>query len=308
MSSDDMSNITLSDLTPEQIDELSSYGYVPTEWICILFIVLFGITTAAHTVQTVVYRQWWLFPTAVLCGALECLGWAGRLWSNRNILADDPYMIQIVTTIIAPTPLLAANFVMMGRLVRRLGPSYSRLSPRWYTIIFCTCDVVSLVVQGAGGGIAASADDHDGAELGGNIMLGGIAFQLAVIVLFTLFAIEFLWRYLSDRPHPKAAAASSASTLTPPRGALTLLLKLVIACLSISTVLLGIRAVYRLIELSDGWNGTIITTEVWFNVFDAAMVVVAMYCVNFLHPGWLLREPVAEIQDKPYGYSTATVA
>ena len=45
---------------------------------------------------------------------------------------------RIVTTIIAPTPLLAANFVMMGRLVRRLGPSYSRLSPRWYTIIFCS--------------------------------------------------------------------------------------------------------------------------------------------------------------------------
>ncbi|KAL1730617.1 RTA1 like protein-domain-containing protein [Schizophyllum commune] len=308
--SDEYANITLSDLTPEQIDELSSYGYVPTEWICILYLVLFGITTAAHFGQTIWYRQWWLFATAVLCGALECLGWAGRLWSNRNILADDPYMIQIVTTIIAPTPLLAANFVMMGRLVRRLGPAYSRLSPRWYTIIFCSCDVISLVVQGAGGGIAASADDHDGAELGGNIMLGGIAFQLAVIVFFTLFGAEFLWRYFTDRPHPKqaAAAASSTTTLTPPRGALTTLLKLTIACLTATTVLLCIRAVYRLIELSDGWNGEIITTEVWFNVFDAAMVVVAMYCLNVLHPGWTLREPASIMQEKPFEYSTATVA
>ena len=32
--------------------------------------------------------------------------------------------------IVAPTPLLAANFVMMGRIVRRLGVKYSRLSPR----------------------------------------------------------------------------------------------------------------------------------------------------------------------------------
>ncbi len=39
-------------------------------------------------------------------------------------------------------------------------------------------DIVSLIVQGAGGGIAASADDHDGATLGGNIMLGGIVFQM----------------------------------------------------------------------------------------------------------------------------------
>ena len=32
-------------------------------------------------------------------------------------------------------------------------------------------------------------------------MLGGISFQLAVIVFFTLFAFEFLWRYFNDRPH-----------------------------------------------------------------------------------------------------------
>lgn len=43
--SDEYANITLSDLTPEQINELSSYGYVPTEWICILYLVLFGLTT-----------------------------------------------------------------------------------------------------------------------------------------------------------------------------------------------------------------------------------------------------------------------
>ena len=100
-------------------------------------------------------------------------------------------------------------------------------------------------------------------------MLGGIAFQLAVIVFFTLFGAEFLWRYFTDRPHPKqaAAAASSTTTLTPPRRALTTLLKLTIACLTVTTVLLCIRAVYRLIELSDGWKGEIITTEVWFSEY-----------------------------------------
>ncbi|KAL1743541.1 RTA1 like protein-domain-containing protein [Schizophyllum fasciatum] len=312
MSDDLPSNVTLSDLTPEQINELSSYGYVPTEWICILFLVLFALTTgnvAAHFVQTFVYRQWWILATIVLCGGLECLGWAGRLWSSRNILADDPYMIQIVTTIIAPTPLLAANFVMMGRLVRRLGPSYSRLSPRWYTIIFCSSDVISLFVQGAGGGIAASADDHAGADNGGRIMLGGISFQLVAIVFFVIFSAEFLWRYFNDRPHAKRVTvpAESTSTLTPPRGTLTLPLKLTIACLCATTVLLVIRAVYRLIELSDGWNGKIITTEIWFNLFDATMVVLVMFCLNVLHPGWMLRDPPAELQEKPYEYSTVTV-
>lgn len=41
-------------------------------------------------------------------------------------------------------------------------------------------DIVSLIVQGAGGGIAASAADGDvdATKLGGNVMLAGISFQL----------------------------------------------------------------------------------------------------------------------------------
>lgn len=38
---------------------------------------------------------------------------------------------RISTTIIAPTPLVAANFVILGELIRRMGPQYSRLSPMW---------------------------------------------------------------------------------------------------------------------------------------------------------------------------------
>ena len=42
--------------------------------------------------------------------------------------------------VLAPTPLLAANFVIFGRLIRRLGQSYSRLKPR-------RCESVRLVLD-----------------------------------------------------------------------------------------------------------------------------------------------------------------
>lgn len=38
---------------------------------------------------------------------------------------------RITTTIIAPTPLIAANFVILGRIIKRLGQQYSRLSAMW---------------------------------------------------------------------------------------------------------------------------------------------------------------------------------
>jgi hypothetical protein len=37
---------------------------------------------------------------------------------------------RAVNLVIAPTPLVAANFILLGRIIRRLGPQYSRLTPR----------------------------------------------------------------------------------------------------------------------------------------------------------------------------------
>ncbi len=67
----------------------------------------------------------------------------------------------------------------MEHLISRLGARYSRLSPKWYIILFCCCDIISLVVQAIGGGSAATAVSTDGdPEKGGHIMLGGIVFQM----------------------------------------------------------------------------------------------------------------------------------
>ena len=158
----------------------------------------------AHIGQGIHYRKWWLLPTVVLCGLLELLGWAARLWSSYDPGLAAPYEMQCVAvspkacnathghfnrltcTILAPTPLLAANFLIMERIILRLGPQYSRLSPKWYTIVFCTSDVISLVVQAIGGGTAATAVAQDtNPENGGNIMLGGIAFQMGKSTYYT---------------------------------------------------------------------------------------------------------------------------
>lgn len=39
------------------------------------------------------------------------------------------WITRISSTIIAPTPLLAAYFIIVGRLIVLLGPQYSRLKP-----------------------------------------------------------------------------------------------------------------------------------------------------------------------------------
>ncbi|RDB18398.1 Uncharacterized protein C17G6.02c [Hypsizygus marmoreus] len=264
----------------------SPYNYIPSRSVAIIFVVLFGISTVAHTGQAIYSRMWWLFPTICICGIVEVAGWSGRLWSSFNATNSEAFMLQICATILAPTPLLAANFVILGRVIRRLGTSYSRLPPRWYTIIFCTCDVISLIIQGTGGGLAASADVDP--TPGGNVMLGGIVFQLVTISVYSILAIEFFVRYVYDRPVASNRNGSS-ETITSLKSPMTPKLKTMSIALAFSTVCLFIRAIYRTIELSDGWSGRIISTEVYFNVLDGAMIVLAIYTMNFVHPGIFLR-------------------
>lgn len=96
----------------------SNYHYVPTGWVCIVFIVLFGISTCeaaeylpssspslltaiispvVHTVEALYFRLWWLLPTAVLAGLGEILGWSARYWSSLNDgILDTPFLMQYV--------------------------------------------------------------------------------------------------------------------------------------------------------------------------------------------------------------------
>ncbi|KAF7985359.1 hypothetical protein HWV62_6585 [Athelia sp. TMB] len=141
---------------------------------------------------------------------------------------------RITTTIIAPTPLVAANFIILGEIIRRLGPRYSRMSPMCF-------DVVSLVVQAVGGAIASSGeskDDRASANKGGHIMLGGIVFQMFSITAYVFCASEFLWRYISDKPLRTDETYHKAQG---PRVAMDKRLKIMLSALAFDTLCIYIR-------------------------------------------------------------------
>ncbi|KAF9260770.1 RTA1-domain-containing protein [Marasmius fiardii PR-910] len=270
----------------------SPYGYRPTFWICVLYVALFSAALGMHLQQMFFSRYWFLGPTIVLCAALEVLGWVGRLWSNQNIVDEDPFMMQrvylICCLIIGPTPLLAANFVIFGRLVELLGHGFSRLRPKLYTWIFLSCDIVSLIIQGAAGGLASTADPGTtAADIGKDLMIAGIALQVAMMTVFVILVSEYILRYVNDRPlkRERKRLAGSPSQRFP----LDTRRQILLGAMGITTLLLFIRAVYRLIELSGGWNSKIAHTEWLFNVFDAACIFLALLTWNVAHPSLLLE-------------------
>ncbi|KAG6915452.1 hypothetical protein DXG01_011430 [Tephrocybe rancida] len=140
---------------------------------------------------------------------------------------------------------------------------------------------------------------------GGNVMLVGIIFQtgqkdgqsskrnsltlaVATITIYASCAIEFFVRYSKEHPL-KSAPLRSDFSVGQIRRPMDLRIRAMSSGLIVTTAFLFIRSGYRTIELSDGWDGRIITTETYFNVFDGAMVVLAMYTLNISHPGVLLK-------------------
>ncbi|CBF76494.1 hypothetical protein AN4912.2 [Aspergillus nidulans FGSC A4] len=251
------------------------YGYVPSLAAGIVFLVLFGLTMVGQTVQFAWKRTWWCAVFAV--GSLtEVIGWAGRTWSAECPYNTNAFLMQITTLIIAPTFYTAGVYVLLGRFIELLGRDSSILSPRVYLIIFVTCDIISLVVQAIGGGMAsvAAAQENGNTTPGTNIMVAGIIFQMASITVFVLCAADFVRRTLVRR-----LLQNYTKTIVP-----------LLAAMVFSVLCIYVRSIYRTIELLEGWSGYLITTERFFIALDGSMMVLAVAIFNLIHPGWFLPE------------------
>ncbi|KAL4900755.1 RTA1 like protein-domain-containing protein [Aspergillus multicolor] len=280
----------------------TSYGYVPSFAAGVAFVALFGFSMVAHTAQMALLRSWWCAVFAIGC-LVEILGWGARIWSNKCPYAQTPYLMQITTLIIAPTFFTAGIYVLLGRLIRICGPQSSVLSPKLYLWIFCTCDIISLVVQAAGGGMASSGGGGEGGgqsssssssgttssvstraqtsssssnqTTGTHLMVGGIIFQLISITVFVGFAVDFLWRVLK---RSKSLVPKSRTMLA------------LFAATAFSVLLIYIRSIYRTIELMDGWTSSTMQNESLLIGLDGAMMVPAVIIYNLFHPGWMLAK------------------
>jgi len=256
-------------------------------------VVLFSLVTTVHLGQALRARMWWLLPTVVTGGVGEIIGWAGRLWGSKNPTSQNPFLMQITTTIISPTFIIAANFVIVGRIIQRLGTKYSRLSPRMYTIVFCTCDVIALVIQSIGGGMASTDNTNSGAETGGHVALGGIIFQFVAVCVYMILTFEFLIRFTLKKPFSGREDTLNGGHPT----VLDSKIKQLVFGVILSSVAMFIRGIYRTIELSDGLNGRIISIERYFIALDGAMIVLSMLALNIFHPGRLLGNELV-VQEK----------
>lgn len=175
--------------------EATTYGYYPNLAGNIIFTVFFGLS-GLFQCGFGVYFKTWTFTFALAVGTfLEMAGYIGRVLMNDNPWSAPAFKLQIVAIVLGPTFVAAAIYLTLKHIVLFVGPENSRLPARLYTWIFISCDVASLLLQAAGGGVAAAAEDNqDMVKSGNNIIITGIAFQVATMSVCGLLGLDFFIR------------------------------------------------------------------------------------------------------------------
>ena len=99
----------------------------------------------------------------------------------------------------------------------------------------------------------------------------------------------------SQQPYPRPAPTTEAADqvyagAAPPAERIPICkrTKALLSGLTLATVTLVIRGIYRTIELNEGWSGKIITTQRYFVWLDGFMMAVCMLVLAVAHPGFLL--------------------
>jgi hypothetical protein len=188
----------------------------------------------------------------------------------------------LIPLTLAPALLTAGIYLCLGRVIVAIGSENSRLKPKMYTYVFISCDLLSLILQGVGGGMAATGKDAKGSKKGVDIMIAGLISQVITMSFFLALWVDFTLRTRRAR-----LSGSLARTQPPLYDQLRTFKTFGLFQWSLfaATILIFVRCIYRVAELWDGFSGHLANDEVTFMIFEGPMIILAVTAITVFHPG-----------------------
>jgi hypothetical protein len=191
---------------------------------------------------------------------VEFIGFAARASAHNKTGRLMPFVIQNNMILLAPVLFAASIYMVLGRLVRATkGEAHSIIKPRWLTRLFVTGDILSLTIQGSGGGLMVVAEFGKVAQA---IVIVGLVFQIVIFGLFCTTAFLFHRRMRRD-PVTEYVTAEIDWEQT-------------LYMLYAVSGLIMFRSLFRVVEFIMGADGYLLSTEWPLYLFDALPMVIAM--------------------------------
>ena len=182
---------------------------------------------------------------------------------HTNPYDGNGFDIQICCLIIAPAFFSAGIYLTLKHMILTFGSEFSRIRAKWYTWIFIGCDFLSLILQGAGGGIAATAKTPSNEKLGNNMMMAGIVWQVFTLLVFGVLVGDYYVRLRSRRGEMGTTATTIIKDMK---------FRLFLGALLLAYVAIFTRCCYRIAEMAKGWKNPIMQNQTDFIVLDGVSV------------------------------------
>jgi hypothetical protein len=250
-------NLTCTDVGPYCPVTDTIYGYYPSLGFNAFFVAFFALFAIVHAVLGIIGRTYFFAYVLTLGCMSEALGYGGRVMLHQNPFNDTGFELQISCLIFAPSFVAAAIYIALKQIVLTFGSETSLIRPGLYTWIFISCDMASLTLQAVGGGLAGSAGENaTQRDLGTNLMIVGIAFQVVTMFVVALLAIHYFLRTRSAW-HQTVPEHARDIARTP-------LFKLFVGGLVLASLAVFARCIYRVPELTGGWGSPLMRDQASF--------------------------------------------
>ncbi|RAK96844.1 RTA1 domain-containing protein [Aspergillus ibericus CBS 121593] len=232
------------------------YDYVPSLGGAVTFAILFSATTAVHFIQRIRTHAKYFNPF-IVGGFFQIIGYAARADAHFHTTSTTLYAVQTLLILLAPTLYAASIYMVLGRIITFLHAQHLSVIPvQWMTKIFVSGDILSFLLQGAGGGIMSHGSSNS-LKIGQWVIVSGLCVQLLFFGAFLIASLTFHVR-INHSPTVESKKTMHRHQKPWPRDWRGLLG----ACYLVSGLIL-VRSVYRLIEFAQGNSGYLISREVF---------------------------------------------
>jgi hypothetical protein len=265
----------------------AQWSYSPSYPAALALSTLFGFLTLTHIFLAFIFRKPFCWVIIMAC-AWETTAFILRALASRDQQSEAYAISSQLLFLLAPLWVNAFVYMVAGRLVYALHPDKEIWGVKAISLgtWFVWLDILSFVVQGAGGMMLSSENEEKVMSAGKNIYMTGVGLQQFFILVFVGLIGKFhvdLLRLEKQGVFPQEKTGN---------GKRAKMWKCVTYSLYVVLALITMRIIFRLVEFSGGVDPA--TNELPFKEgyalgLDAVPMGLAIVVLAVVHPSTVLR-------------------
>ncbi|CAK7226437.1 hypothetical protein SCUCBS95973_006199 [Sporothrix curviconia] len=266
----------------------SNYNFNPTFAPAVAFAVIYALLTAAHVTQAFFHKK--RYTWVIIMASL----WETAAFVLHALGAHDQQNTGYAlswTLLFLLAPLWINGFVYMAfaRTVYCYKPDHKvwRIAAAGMSKYFVWADVVTFLIQGAGGSMVVPGASANTVKIGIDVYMAGLGLQEFFILVFLSLMVIF---------HRDCLALERNGSLTRAPGFLRGW-RGMLYTLYVVLGLISFRLFYRIAEFAGGIkiSNPVPFHEVYGYAMDAAPMALCLLLLSLMHPGRLLTGPYADL-------------